>query len=65
VIFRVPINALSQASEQFQGDFANHGATDDNPMILEGYESGDFESLLKVIFPKCVCDTFSLQQNAR
>ena len=36
------------------GDGAGgEGASDNKPIVLEGYRSEDFESLLKVLLPKC------------
>ncbi|KAH6908532.1 hypothetical protein BKA70DRAFT_1280105 [Coprinopsis sp. MPI-PUGE-AT-0042] len=62
MLFRVPINALCRASEVFEGMFlvdrGDQGHTDDNPILLEGFLSNDFESLLRIIFPQSVFTDF-------
>ncbi|KAH6908586.1 hypothetical protein BKA70DRAFT_272717 [Coprinopsis sp. MPI-PUGE-AT-0042] len=54
-LFSVPRTCLSDHSEVFAGMFlldgAAEGQTDDNPIVLHGYSSEDFQSLLKVISP--------------
>ncbi|KAH6908570.1 hypothetical protein BKA70DRAFT_1427153 [Coprinopsis sp. MPI-PUGE-AT-0042] len=43
-------------SEAFAGMFSldnpSEGLSDDRPIVLEGYKSGDFDSLLKVLIPQ-------------
>jgi hypothetical protein len=55
-LFNVPLRPLRAASPIFDSMVVvgkgDQGKTDDNPVVLEGQTSKDFESLLKVIFPE-------------
>ncbi|KAF5313688.1 hypothetical protein D9611_010127 [Ephemerocybe angulata] len=50
-LFRVPRHRLDQASDVFANKFrpqtAEEGQSDDNPIVIEGCTSSEFESLLK------------------
>ncbi|KAH6908530.1 hypothetical protein BKA70DRAFT_1280097 [Coprinopsis sp. MPI-PUGE-AT-0042] len=54
-LFSVPLRVLKEASPVFESMVivgrGDQGKTDDDPVVLEGQKSKDFESLLKVIFP--------------
>ncbi|KAH6908584.1 hypothetical protein BKA70DRAFT_1280242 [Coprinopsis sp. MPI-PUGE-AT-0042] len=58
-LFSIPRTCLTDHSEVFDAMFAldtsgDHieGESDDHPIVLEGYSSRDFQSLLKVVFPR-------------
>ncbi|KAF5313588.1 hypothetical protein D9611_010139 [Ephemerocybe angulata] len=60
-LFRVPRHGLENASIVFAdmfrlptgegGQTAVEGQSDDNPIVLEGYTSSEFRSLLKILYP--------------
>ncbi|KAH6908505.1 hypothetical protein BKA70DRAFT_1280038 [Coprinopsis sp. MPI-PUGE-AT-0042] len=57
-LYSIPKQALMSQSPVFEGMFAGdndgagEGATDEKPIVLEGYKSNDFECLLKVMLPQ-------------
>ncbi|KAH6908555.1 hypothetical protein BKA70DRAFT_1427134 [Coprinopsis sp. MPI-PUGE-AT-0042] len=55
-LYSIPTSFLKQQSEAFAGMFSldncSEGLSDDSPIVLEGYKSDDFESLLKVLIPR-------------
>ncbi|KAF6755682.1 hypothetical protein DFP72DRAFT_1169507 [Ephemerocybe angulata] len=69
-LFRVPRHGLEQASEVFADMFrmptgpdvldqdasSPEGCSDDKPILLEGYKSSEFNSLMKYIYPSRVPD---------
>lgn len=56
-LFRVARHAFLQSSPVFEdmysvgGSNSGEGATDANPIVLEGYKASDFEALLKILYP--------------
>ncbi|KAH6908512.1 hypothetical protein BKA70DRAFT_1562575 [Coprinopsis sp. MPI-PUGE-AT-0042] len=57
-LYSIPKQALISQSPVFEGMFdgnndgGGEGATDEKPIVLEGYKSVDFECLLKVMLPQ-------------
>ena len=55
-LFKVPRQLLTRESPVFEGMFSMEseaeGKDDDHPIVLEGYESRDFSSLLKLLLPR-------------
>ncbi|KAH6908527.1 hypothetical protein BKA70DRAFT_1280083 [Coprinopsis sp. MPI-PUGE-AT-0042] len=55
-LYCLPKDYLSLQSEVFAGMFSVDGGTDgqsdDDPIVLEGYKSQDFDALLRIIVPK-------------
>ncbi|KAF6747402.1 hypothetical protein DFP72DRAFT_821736, partial [Ephemerocybe angulata] len=53
-LFRVPRHRLDEASDVFANKFrpqtAEEGQSDDNPIVIEGCKSSEFESLLKYMY---------------
>jgi hypothetical protein len=54
-LYSIPKDTLKTQSHVFEGMFdvgdrsAGEGASDDKPIVLEGYKRQDFESLLKIL----------------
>ncbi|KAH6908579.1 hypothetical protein BKA70DRAFT_272563 [Coprinopsis sp. MPI-PUGE-AT-0042] len=57
-LYSIPKQALISQSPVFEGMFdvsnngAGEGASDEKPIVLEGYKSDEFECLLKVLYPQ-------------
>ncbi|KAH6908603.1 hypothetical protein BKA70DRAFT_1280297 [Coprinopsis sp. MPI-PUGE-AT-0042] len=60
-LYDIPKHALTDHSEVFAGMFLlsdAEGITEDNPIILDGYKSTEFEALLKLLLPRRTSVTF-------
>ncbi|KAH6897820.1 hypothetical protein BKA70DRAFT_1032109, partial [Coprinopsis sp. MPI-PUGE-AT-0042] len=55
-LYCIPRHCLTSQSEVFEGMFLldgqGEGETEDQPIVLEGYRSQDFECLLRILLPE-------------